>query len=307
MSIPDFEAWALFVAVAEHGGFAPAARAHGLSVPTVSRAVARLEARLGATLFHRSSRRLSLSAIGAEALPQAQALVASATRMEDALGESTAAATGTVKLAAPMDFGRAHLAPLLPAFLARNPGVGINLHLDDARIDIVASGHDIVLRIGQLADSSLIARRLCTVRRHLVAHPAYLERHGRPKHPADLAQHRCLLYANLQTPSVWRFSHADGQQWSVTVSGPLVANNGGSLIPTVEAGLGISLAPDFLVWRDLAEGRLEVLLPEWEADRLTLNMITPPSPLRPARVRLLMDFLAANLAAPPWERQRRAA
>lgn len=300
MLVPDFEAWDLFVAVAEAGSFAGAARARNLSVPTVSRAVARLEQRLGATLFHRTSRRLSLSALGQEALGEAQALVLAAQRMEERLGEATSVPAGQIRLAAPLEFGRAHIAPLLPEFLARHPQVSIDLSLDDARIDIVATGHDVVLRIGQLADSSLIARRLCPVQRILVASPAYLEAHGRPRHPADLAKHQCLLYSNMTPPDVWRFSGPEGADYSVTVSGPLRANSGGALNPACLAGAGIALQPDFLVADLLADGRLEPLLCDWRPPPLGLYLITPPSPLRPLRVRLLMDWLSERLRQPPW-------
>jgi DNA-binding transcriptional LysR family regulator len=300
MSIPDFEAWDLFVAVAQHGSFAAAARTRSLSVPTVSRAVARLEARLGAALFHRSSRRLSLSALGHEALGQAQALVAAAQALEERLGEATTTPSGPIRLAAPLEFGRAHVAPLLAEFLARNPQVSVELALDDARIDIVASGHDIVLRIGRLADSSLIARRLCPVERIPVASPAYLARHGRPRHPADLARHLCLIYTNAPQPDVWQFIGPEGASYSVTVSGPLRANSGGALNPAAIAGAGIALQPDFLAAEALAAGTLEPLLPDWRPPPLGLYLITPPSPLRPVRVRLLMDHLADRLRRPPW-------
>lgn len=302
MDVPDFEAWDLFVAVAEAGSFAGAARARNLSVPTVSRAVARLEERLGAALFHRTSRRLSLSALGEEALGEAQALVLSAQRMEERLGEATTLPAGTIRLAAPLDFGRAHIAPLLPGFLAAHPQVSIDLSLDDARVDIVASGHDIVLRIGQLADSSLIARRLCGVERMAVASPAYIQAHGRPLHPADLGRHQCLLYTNVSPPDVWRFAGPEGADYSVTVSGPLRANSGSSLNPPCLAGAGIALQPDFLVADLIAEGRLEALLCDWRPPSLGLYMITPPSPLRPLRVRLLMNWLADQLKNPPWAR-----
>ncbi|WP_374386509.1 LysR family transcriptional regulator [Sandaracinobacter sp.] len=300
MLVPDFEAWDLFVAVAEAGSFAGAARARNLSVPTVSRAVARLEERLGAALFHRTSRRLSLSVLGQDALAEAQALVLAAQKMEERLGEATAIPAGVIRLAAPLEFGRAHIAPLLPEFLARHPQVSIDLSLDDARIDIVASGQDVVLRIGQLADSSLIARRLCPVQRIPVASPAYLQAHGRPLHPADLAKHQCLLYTNVSPPDVWRFAGPDGADYSVTVSGPLRANSGGALNPACLAGAGIALQPDFLVADLLEDGRLEPLLCDWRPAPLGLYLITPPSPLRPLRVRLLMDWLAERLRTPPW-------
>lgn len=304
MSVPDFEAWDLFVAVAEAGSFAGAARARGLSVPTVSRAIARLETRLGAALFHRTSRRLSLSALGEDALGEAQALVLAAGRMEERLGEATTIPAGRVRLAAPLEFGRAHIAPLLPAFLQAHPEVEVDLSLDDARIDIVASGHDLVLRIGQLADSSLIARRLCQVERIVVASPAYLEARGRPTHPADLARHQCLVYTNVTPPDVWRFIGPEGAEYSVTVSGPMRANSGGALTPALLAGAGIAIQPDFLACEELRSGQLEELLPGWRLPPLGLYMITPPSPLRPLRVRLLMEHLAAGLRNPPWQAGR---
>ncbi len=300
MTDPDFEAWSLFVAVAEAGSFAGAARARGLSVPTVSRAVARLEHRLGAALFHRTSRRLSLSALGQEALAEAQALVMSAQQMEERLGEASVAPSGVIRLAAPLDFGRAHVAPLLTGFFAKWPGLSVELFLDDARIDIVASGHDLVLRIGRLADSSLIARRLCSVKVMAVAAPSYLDAAGRPSHPADLSRHNCMRYLNSPNPNVWAFDGPGGQSFSVTVSGPISANNGGALVPVILAGAGIATLPDFLISEHLREGRLEQIMPEWSTPELALSLVTPPSPLRPQRVRLLMDWLATGLTSPPW-------
>jgi DNA-binding transcriptional LysR family regulator len=300
MNIPDFEAWALFAAVAEQGSFAAAARHHGLSVPTVSRAVARLEARLGAALFHRTSRRLSLSALGQEALGQALALVAAAGAMEERLGEASATPSGVIRLAAPLEFGRTNIAPLLPEFLDRHPQVEIDLDFNDAKVDIVASGFDIVLRIGRLADSSLIARRLCAVQRIPVASPTYLARHGTPRHPADLAGHNCLIYTNVTPPDVWQFIGQGGSQYSVTVMGSLRANSAAALQPATLGGLGISLQPDFATAEALARGDLVALLPDWQAPPLGLHLITPPSPLRPLRVRLLMDHLAERLRQPSW-------
>lgn len=296
MNVPDFEAWALFVAVAEAGSFAAAARANGCSVPTVSRAIARLEARLGGALFHRSSRRLSLSALGTEALPEAQALVAAAAELEEKLGEARAEPAGRIRVAAPLEFGRDHLAPLLPQFLAAHPGISVELTLDDARIDIIASGVDVALRIGRLADSSLIARRLCAMQSFVVAARAGLERFGRPTHPSDLAKLPCLVYTNPISAHVWRFRHEkSGEEIAVQVDGPLAANSGASLTPALLAGLGVGLYPQFLLGKLADEGKVELLLADWHAPPLGLYMITPPSTLRPARVRLLMDWMADAL------------
>ncbi len=301
ISIPDVEGWALFVAIAQAGGLSGAARALGLSVPTVSRALRRLETRLGAALFHRTSRRLSLTALGEEALPAARALLAEAEALEERLAESRGSPGGLVRLAAPLDFGRAHLAPLLPGFLARWPGIRIALDLDDRRQDIVASGHDIVLRIGRLAESSLIARRLCRVPLLTVAAPALFADRPRPRHPADLGSLPVLRYANADRPSQFGFEGPGGSDWTVTVDGPLIANNGGALLPALLDGRGAAVLPDFLVADGLASGALERLLPGWNPPELALWLVTPPSPLRPRRVRLLMDHLAAQLARPAWQ------
>lgn len=299
MSVSDLEAWAAFVGVAEQGSLAAAAREQGVSVPTISRAVARLEARLGGALFHRTSRRLALSQFGAEALAEAQALLAAAQALEERLGEASRIPAGRVRLAAPMEFGRVFLAPLLPEFMATYPEISIDLHLDDARIDLVAEGHDLLLRIGLLADSSLIARRLCDVRLHLVAAPSYLDMHGTPRHPADLARHRALLYSNRTPADVWRFDGPDKANWSVTLTSPLMANSGSALMPALLAGQGIALLPDFLVRAEMQSGALVALLPGWSMPGLALHLVTPPGRRRPARVRLLMDWLAERLS-PDW-------
>ncbi|MFN3371179.1 MAG: LysR family transcriptional regulator [Sphingomonadaceae bacterium] len=288
------------MAVADAGGLNGAARALGLSVPTVSRALRRLEGRLGAALFHRTSRRLSLTALGDEALPAARALLAEAEALEERLAEARGAPGGLVRLAAPLDFGRAHVAPLLPGFLARWPDIRIALDLDDRRHDIVASGHDIVLRIGRLSDSSLIARRLCAVRLLTVAAPSLFERVARPRHPADLEGLPVLRYANADRPSQFAFEGPGGASWTVTVDGPLIANNGGALLPALLAARGVGVLPDFLVAGHLATGAIEQVLPDWRPPDLALWLVTPPSPLRPRRVQLLMDYLAEGFARPPW-------
>ncbi len=302
MSLPDLESWAIFVAVADQGSFASAARELGISIATASRAVARLEARLGATLLHRTSRRLALSAFGAEALAKAQPLVSAAEALEEELAETSRSDSGLIRLAAPMDFGRMHLAPLLPEFMVQYPDIRLELRLDDARIDLVAEGHDLALRIGALGDSSLVARRLCAVGTRLVAAPAYLEAYGEPLHPADLAQHRALLYSNIQPPDVWRFTGPNGAVWAQTVTSPLMANSGDALLPALRAGHGIALLPDFMLWEDMEWHRLLPLLAGWKSASHDLHLVTPPGRRRPARVRLLMDWLTRRMENAPWIR-----
>lgn len=297
---PDFEGLAMFAKVAEEGSFAAAARAMGVSVATVSRGVARLEERLGARLFNRTSRQLSLTEFGGTIAEKAGDLYRQAEAAENAAREMSVQPRGLVRLAAPMSFGVRWVAPLLPGFLRAYPEVSLDLHLSDATVDIVAQGFDAALRIAALPDSSLIARRLCAVSQMVVASPAYLKRHGRPAHPRELAGHACLSYAYRARNEVWRFVNHAGDEESVTPVGPLRVTNADALLPTLLDGLAIAELPEFIAGEYLADGRLEAILTDWHLTRGGLYFVTPSARARPARVTALADYLAGHLSNRQW-------
>lgn len=294
-NLPDLEALAIFAKVAELRSFAGAAKDLDLSKATVSKAVSRLEAKLGARLFNRTSRRLALTDSGTRLAARASRVLAEAEEAEsDALAQSLAP-RGLVRIAAPMSFGLAEVAGLIPDFLAAYPDVSIDLDLSDDMVDLIGSGFDAALRIAALPDSSLRAMRLRAVNRFLVASPAYLARHGAPEQPDDLLSHACLCYAYLPTPDIWIFVDPAGNEARVRPKGPLRANNADALMPALLGGVGLAVQPDFIVREALADGRLERVMPGWSPPPIALHLVMPPGGPRPARVEALATFLAARL------------
>jgi DNA-binding transcriptional LysR family regulator len=298
--LPDLEAWAIFAKVAEHGSFSRAARELGLSDPTVSKAIARLEARLGLTLIARTSRRVSLTDAGRSALDRASRILSEGEAVEEEAAEQSKTPRGRVRISAPLSFGIAYLGAALPAFLEAYPDITVDFALSDRKVDLVAEGFDLALRIASLEDSSLLSRRLCPVRLLLVGAPSYLERHSVPTHPAELSKHCALAYSGGASPGVWRFTHPTFGEEAVAPPVRIWADNADLLNPALIAGQGMAIQPEFLVWRELRDGKLTVVMSEWTVTPLGLHLVMPPSPLRPLRVQVLIDHLARELANAPW-------
>jgi DNA-binding transcriptional LysR family regulator len=293
--LPDLEGLAIFAKVAECRSFAEAAVELRLSKATVSKAVSRIETRLGARLIIRSARRFELTDAGRQLVGRAAQILAEGEAAEDITQAQARTPRGVVRLAAPMSFGRLHLAPLLPEFLAAFPEISIDLHLSDEMSDLLGQSFDAAIRIAVLPGASFLVQRLCEMPRYLVASPAYLDKHGRPKHPLHLAQHRCISYSYTTVSEVWRFTKGS-RSASVRPSGPLRVNNGDAMMPALIAGTGIGMLPDFFLREALESGLLEKLLPDWSIPLGAVYWVTPPEGPLPKRVEVLGNFLIEKLA-----------
>lgn len=290
----------MFAKVAEEGSFAAAARLMGVSVPTVSRAVARLEERLGGRLFNRTSRQLALTEFGQSMAAKASEMYRQAEEVESEAYELSVQPRGQVRLAIPMSFGLRWVAPLMPELIRQFPELSIDLHLSDAPVDLIAEGFDAALRIAALPDSSLVARRLCAVTQYLVASPAYLAEQGVPQHPRELTSRQCFSYAYRAKSQVWRFTHDSGAQEDIAPNGPLRVTNSDALLAPLLAGMGIAELPEFMAAEYLKDGRLIHLLDEWSMTKGGLYFVTPTSRSRPLKVKVLSDFFARHLSEPEW-------
>lgn len=298
--LPDFEGLALFAKVAETRSFAAAARDLNVSVATVSRGVSRLEDRLGTRLFNRTSRQLALTSSGEILALRAARVLSEAEQAEAAARELSAQPRGLIRLAVPMSFGLRWVAPILPDFFRLYPEVTVDLHLSDAAVDLIGDGFDAGLRIALLPDSSLVARRISSVGRFIVAAPRYLAEHGKPMHPRELTAHHCLGYAYRAQQDVWRLRNGKGEEETVRPGGPLRVTNADALLPTVLSGLGIAELPEFIASEHLKSGALVPLLEDWSMPLGGLYFVTPTARARPAKIEALGDFLVSRLAHPVW-------
>lgn len=289
----------LFAQVVSTGNFSEAGRALELSPAVVSKRIARLERNLGVRLLQRTTRRVALTPEGTTFHRHALRMLADLEAAEDALARGTAAPRGQLRVTAPASFGRLHIAPLVGPFLARYPEVELDLSLTDGVVDLLEEGLDLAIRIDQPRDSSLIARRIAPNRRLLCAAPSYLQAHGTPAHPEDLATHNCLT---LHHQSVWTLESRDGEH-RVRVSGNLRTNNAEVLREAVLAGTGIARKSTWDVGDLLRSGALVPVLPDYDVStHMAIYALYPSARFLAPRVRAFIEFLSEAFGDPPyWE------
>ncbi len=295
---------ACFVSVVDRGSFTAAAEQLGLSRSAISKQVSQLENRLGARLLHRTTRRLSLTEVGQLFYSRARRGLQEIAEAEAAVTVLQSAPRGSLRVNVPMSFGILHLAPAIADFLARYPEVAIDMRLDDRKLDLVEEGFDVAIRIGELPDSSLVARRLCACPLVVCATPAYLRQHGEPKTPDDLRRHRILSFSYADAPSQWTFTGRDGSTVSVPVSGPVRMNNSLALREVLLAHVGLTLTPRFVVAPDLRAGRLKAVLTQYRLREPVAYAVYPERRHLSPKVKAFVDFatelFARTASADGW-------
>lgn len=289
----------VFAKVVEEGGFSRAAAALGISKSSVSKQLAALEDRLGTRLLNRTTRRLGLTEPGALLYERCQRILAELDEAEREAGSLQTRPAGTLRISAGVSFGHILLARELPGFLADYPELAVDLVVNDRRVDLVEEGYDLALRIGTLADSSLVARRLSPIRQIAVASEGYLTRHGEPGRPEDLAAHACIGYSYLNDGEGWDFR--DGERTLRQRFQPqLKANNGETILTLAEAGLGIAQLPTFIAGEAIGAGRLKPILCPFEPRPYPLHAVYPHARNLPLKVRAFIDYLSRRFTARPY-------
>ena len=251
---------AVFKQTVDVGSFAAAARYFGISPEMAGNHVRGLEAHLGVRLLNRSTRRLNLTEAGGIYYERCTRILADIQDAEAEVGVLQASPRGLLRVTAPVTFGLLHIAPAVSEYMARYPDVKLDVGVSDRHVNLIEEGYDLAIRVGELPDSNLVARRLTSFHLIVCAAPAYLQRAGRPEKPSDLTRHPCLIYREVETPDTWRFQAPDGSAVTVRVSGPLTSTNPAFLHRIALAGHGVVIGPSFEFGTDIAEGRLVPLL-----------------------------------------------
>jgi DNA-binding transcriptional LysR family regulator len=294
---------AIFVKVVELSSFTAAADALEMSQPVVSKAVTRLEEKLGARLLNRTTRRLSLTEAGAELYRRSGSALREIENAELEIARFQTEPRGTLRVSAPMSFSILQLGPAIHTFMERYPGVTVELHMDDRRVDLVEEGFDVAIRIANLRDSNLVARKIAPTRQVICASPSYLAKHGTPERPEDLLEHNCILYSLQSTPREWRLVDGEGQEHVVPVNGNLHSNNGLVSRAAAVSGAGIIMLPTFYLGDQLRSGELKPVLCKFRPQEIAVYAVYPERRNLMPKVRAFVDFVAATFGPePPWEK-----
>jgi DNA-binding transcriptional LysR family regulator len=287
-----------FVRVAEAQSFTEVARETGATQSSVSKQIAALEHHLGARLFNRTTRSLTLTEVGRSYYEHCSEVLDSVTQATALIGRGRIAPTGLVRVGTPVGFGRLHVASRIRRLLDKYPALRVELVMSDGFVDLVEEGLDVAIRVGEIRDQSLVARRIGITRRVTVGSAEYFARHGEPRSPEDLTHHNCIVYTYLATGHEWHFVGPQGPV-SVRVRGNFLANNSEAVREAVAAGVGIAVTPIWLFRDEITSGLVRAVLPDCEPKRLPIHAVYPSRRFVPTKVRVLVDFLADEFSLDP--------
>jgi DNA-binding transcriptional LysR family regulator len=285
-----------FATVVDQGGFTDAAKKMGISKSAVSKHVSSLEARLGARLLNRTTRRVSPTEIGLAYYDRARRVLNDAGEADALVNAMQSAPSGLLRLSVATDFGVNHLSPVLGEFLQHYPDITVNMVLNNRYVELISEGFDMAVRIGELEDSTLRARRIAVTTKRMIASPSYFQKYGRPLRIDDLNEHKLLHYSNQSNGSVWKLTAPSGEKRQVRTSGWLTVNDGQSLLNAAISGLGIAYLPDFLFAEAMRAGQVEEAIPDLPTEELGIYAVYPPGRFTQPKVRAFIDFLVRTFA-----------
>lgn len=292
----------VFTKVVETKSFTGAAEALGLPKSTVSRKLAQLEERLGVRLVQRTTRKLALTEIGEAYYERCSSIVADIAAAEQLVTDMQSTPRGRLRLTASVDFSTRFLGEIVAEFLAEHPEINVELEASDRVIDLIEDGFDLAVRIGQMPESTLIARKLCSLHLILCASPAYLARRGTPQHVEELDDHDHVLFTPSSRNQTWTLVNHGDQAYEFGRPARLASNNYGAVVDVARAGGGIALISEFMVTDEVKSGALVRVLPEWQTRPTDVHAVYPARQNVPPRLALFLEHLAKSLNPPPWAR-----
>ncbi|MCV2881664.1 LysR family transcriptional regulator [Actibacterium sp. XHP0104] len=285
-----------FATVVDQGGFTDAAKKMGISKSAVSKHVSSLEARLGARLLNRTTRRVSPTEIGLAYYDRARRVLNDAGEADALVTSMQSAPSGLLRISVATDFGVNHLSPVLGRFLQEFPDITVNMVLNNRYVELISEGFDMAIRVGELEDSTLRARKLTDTTKRMIGSPEYFEKFGRPQKIDDLNEHKLLHYSNQASGNVWKITSPSGEKRQVRTAGWLTVNDGQSLLNAAIAGLGIAYLPSFLFRDALEQGLVQDAIPDLPVETLGIYAVYPPGRFTQPKVRAFIDFLVASFA-----------